>query len=172
MGDEIEQRPMQPAFRYGAYDTSIDSKHRILVPAEARNGLDPERDGKGFFVNLGTNRKLWFHPERSYTQLVSERTHVDITPSAAALEYNQLIFANTYQREPDKQGRLVLPERLVTRAGLVQPPELAEVPIEVTFIGVRDHFEVWRREEWDTYSDSLDQRSSSIVQTAEKLGLK
>src|SRR5277367_779760 len=109
MGDELEPKSSQPVFRFGAYDTSIDDKNRILVPAECRNAMDPQRDGKAFFVNMGVNRRLWFYPERSYTQLVSQQKQLDITPSAAALEYNQLLFANTYQREPDKQGRLVLP---------------------------------------------------------------
>jgi MraZ protein len=164
---DAEQQEQVPVFRYGAYDTTIDDKKRLVVPSAARNSLIPERDGKGFFVNIGVNRRLWFYPEATYTRLVShtQQKKMDITPSTAALEFYQLLFANSYHREPDRQGRLVLPEKLLERAGM------ADVPMEVTFVGVMDHFECWPREAWAAQSDDLDKRMPQIVETARLIGL-
>jgi DNA-binding transcriptional regulator/RsmH inhibitor MraZ len=39
---------------YGEFELAIDEKNRLLVPAEVRRALDPERDGEAFFITAGT----------------------------------------------------------------------------------------------------------------------
>ena len=61
---------------YGEYDITIDEKNRLLIPAEVRRSLDPERDGEAFFVIIGQNLRPWLYPERGYEQLVSKHMNV------------------------------------------------------------------------------------------------
>ena len=62
---------MLHAVLYGEHELTIDDKNRLLVPAEIRKSLSPERDGEAFFLVIGRNRKPWLYPERYYEHLVS-----------------------------------------------------------------------------------------------------
>jgi MraZ protein len=166
MNAEVQEPQQTMTFRYGAFDTTIDDKKRLVIPSECRNGIDAERDGKSFFITIGINRRPWFYPEKTYGQLVARNKPMGVTPTWAQLEYYQMTLGNAYQKEPDKQGRLVLPDRLLERAGL------ADVPIEVTFVGVLDHWEVWPKEAWKLKSDELDMRMTQIVESSQGDGSK
>ena len=54
----------------------------------------------------------------------------------------RLFFANTHQCQLDASGRLVLPEKLRTLAGIDR---------EVVMIGVADRAEIWDRAEWERF---------------------
>lgn len=130
---------MEHAVLYGEYDLQMDEKHRLLIPAEVRKQLSTERDGDAFFLVVGTERKIWFLPEKLYYSY-SHQSPGSMTPSADALKFNRAYFANAARAEWDKQGRLVVPERLLQRTNTGR---------EVTLIGIGDRLELWNRSEWE-----------------------
>jgi division/cell wall cluster transcriptional repressor MraZ len=159
------QSPVQPpaVIRYGNYETTIDLKRRLVLPVEVRNGMDPERDGSSFFVFLGKHKRIWFYPKRPYIQLVS-RARVGLTPKDEDLDFYQALVGNAYELEWDKQGRVIVPEKLLRRAEL-------SLPAEVTLVGTVEHYQLWPRAEWDKNSDRLDEHLESIVNRARDSGL-
>jgi MraZ protein len=130
---------VEHAVLYGEYELQVDEKNRLLIPAEIRKQLSPERDGEAFFLVVGTERKIWFLPERLY-YAYSHQSPGSMTPSADALRFNRAYFANAAKAEWDKQGRLVVPERLLQRTNTGR---------EVTLIGIGDRLELWNRSEWE-----------------------
>jgi MraZ protein len=48
--------------------------------------------------------------------------------------------------EWDKQGRVLIPEKMRQRTALQK---------EVTLVGVRDHLEIWNRPEWEAERERL-----------------
>ena len=58
---------------YGQYKLAKDSKNRLLIPAEVRRGMDPEKDGNAFFVVTGDNGRLWLYTEKAYDAMGQER---------------------------------------------------------------------------------------------------
>ena len=56
--------------------------------------------------------------------------------------------------------RVVLPEPLLRRSNIKR---------DVTLIGVRDHLELWNREEWQAHLDALEARESEIAMTSREL---
>jgi DNA-binding transcriptional regulator/RsmH inhibitor MraZ len=70
------------------------------------------------------------------------------TPQAAPpkelLKFDHFNVSMTFTVAVDKQGRLVLPEKIIRRTG---------VRGEVTVAGARDHIEIWPRAEWEAYSE-------------------
>ena len=144
---------MQHAILYGEHELTLDDKNRLLVPAEIRKSLDPERDGQAFFLVVGQNHKLWFYPEQYYGQLVAQ-SQQDITLDEDVLAFDQMHFARASRAEWDKQGRIVIPEKALRRGGLGR---------EVTLIGVRDHLELWNRSDWDAREQELSRRHSEIA---------
>jgi MraZ protein len=143
-------------FFYGEFELLVDDeKSRISCPSEVRRAINPEIHGTGFFLIVGSNRVPWLYPERYYEALVSQTTPTDITPSDVQLDYARLKFAMAERVEPDKQGRMVMPDKMLKRTGISK---------EVTLIGVRDHLELWDRQKWTSERDRLFSQSSEIEQ--------
>lgn len=130
---------MERAVLYGEYDLTLDEKHRMLIPAEIRKQLLPERDGEAFFAVFGDNRKIWFLPEKYYYALVSQRQST-LAPGPDTLAFNRRMFGLACRVEWDKQGRIVLADKLLQRAGLGR---------DVTLVGADDRLELWNRSEWE-----------------------
>ncbi|HEX8522966.1 MAG TPA: hypothetical protein VF669_11965 [Tepidisphaeraceae bacterium] len=149
---------MRHLLLYGEYELNVDEKNRLLIPSEVRRQIDPERDGEAFFLIVGVNRVPWIYPERYYEELVSRRP-AELTPAEDILAFDQLNFALASRLEPDKQGRVLIPEKTLRRS---------QVSKEVTLIGVRDHLELWNRTEWENRRQALEQRSSEIALLAKR----
>jgi len=139
---------------YGNYELTVDDKNRFLVPSEVRKKLDPERDGEAFFLVTGRDGRLWLYPERHYELLVS-RDPSELTPSEDTLAFDRLMLGLASRVEWDKQGRVLLPDRALRRAGIGK---------EVTLVGARDHLEIWNRSEWETERDQLEARRRDLVE--------
>jgi MraZ protein len=130
---------------HGEYEISIDDKNRFLIPAEIRKRMDPERDGVAFFLVIGPDRKPWIYTERFYESLVSE-VPATMSPNLDRLAYDRRVFGTAAYMEPDKQGRVLIPEAMRRRTALDK---------EVTLVGVRDHLEIWNRPEWEAERERL-----------------
>ena len=73
-----------------------------------------------------------------------------------AVSFERLSFALASKVELDSQGRLLINERLRTRAGLTS---------QITLVGVRDHIEVWNSENWEQYiTDHMTQYQNQMAQ--------
>ena len=55
-----------------------------------------------------------------------------------------MLFASATECEPDKQGRILLPQRLREYAGIDE---------EATVIGVMTRVEIWSSENWSEYNN-------------------
>ena len=142
----------------GEFELNIDDKNRLLVPSEVRKSINQSEHGEGFFLVMGINRRPWLYSERYYENLVTAAP-ADITPEQDLLAFDQLHFALASRIEPDGQGRLLLPQKILKRAAIQK---------EVTLIGVRDHLEVWNRADWDARIEELERQASEIAVAAKR----
>ncbi len=143
--DKWNKKHVRTTILYGEYELTIDEKNRLLIPAEVRRSLDPERDGSAFFIVIGVNRQPWFYPEFGYEALVSKLAS-EMAPGESKLAFDQLNFSMAHKESWDKQGRLLIPDSARRRTALDR---------EVTLIGVRDHLELWNRRAWDERRELL-----------------
>ena len=139
---------------FGEHELTVDEKNRILVPSQVRKQLDPARDGEAFFLVTGRDGRLWLYPERHYELLVS-RDPSELTPSEDTLAFDRLMLGLASRVEWDKQGRVLLPDKALKRAGIGK---------EVTLVGARDHLELWNRAEWETEREQLEARRRDLVE--------
>ena len=128
----------------GNSDVLIDDKSRMLIPSVIRKAMQPE-DGEAFVLKHGNNGKPWLYTERQYEELAG-RLASELAPGADRHKFDEYHFAMTYRVEPDKQSRILIPEKLIRKSGLGR---------EVTVIGMRDHAEIWNRAEWLAREDEL-----------------
>lgn len=136
---------MRHLILHGEYELNIDDKNRFLIPAEIRKKMDPERDGQAFFLVIGPDKRPWIYPERFYESLVSAEP-AELTPGRDRLAYDRRVFGTAAFLEPDKQGRVLIPDAVRKRTALDK---------EVTLVGVRDHLEIWNRPEWEAERERL-----------------
>ncbi len=124
----------------GYYEHGIDAKNRLAIPAKFRSRMDPEQDGKGFVVVPGQPPdRLWIYTEKHFDRLAA-RANTALIPDDNQLQFEQIFFPLAEYLELDSQGRILLPEKMLSRAGLGR---------EVVVCGVRDHLEIRRREDFE-----------------------
>jgi MraZ protein len=129
----------------GTFQHTIDKKHRIAIPADVRNRLRWEAatpDTPIFFmVTLGEGGTLCIYEESEFEKRAEQLEDSELD-TAELLAFEQLMFSLANRCEMDKQGRIRLPDNLLT---------LAKLGTEVTVIGVKDHLEVKDRQAWNAY---------------------
>ena len=125
----------------GEYPHIVDDKGRVLVSNKLRAQIDADQHGSDFYLVLGANGILCLYPEK-YFERISSAFGPSTTAPDEAVAFERLSFALASKVELDGQGRLLLNERLRTRAGLKD---------HITLVGVRDHIELWNDQDWDQY---------------------
>ena len=128
----------------GEYEHVIDNKGRVLVSNKLRNQIDAEEHGSNFYLVLGANGILCLYPGKYFERFVSAAAPDAAAPDEA-VAFERISFALAGNVELDKQGRLLLNEKLRKRASLKD---------RITLIGVRDHIEIWNSESWEQYLQS------------------
>jgi MraZ protein len=136
----------------GTHDRTLDDKKRLALPKRVREQLG---NIKKLFVSQGLDQCLWLFGQGDLDRLAEK---IDQAPAAQnkVRVFKRLFFASMEAVEVDRNGRILIPERLVQFAGLVH---------EVKLIGVRDHLELWDAARWNQY---LEQNAASFDAVAEE----
>lgn len=128
------------------YDHVIDDKNRLAIPSQIRNAMDVDADGTAFYV-FPEGRYLQLVPEKLFQKLASEVTAGLAIPSEDA-KARRLVFAMASRLEPDKQGRVIIPDRFLRSGKNRDPFTEAILDRDVTLVGANDRIELWSREEF------------------------
>ena len=113
---------------YGKYKHTLDAKGRLFVPAKLREEL-----GASFYVAQGADTCLTVYTEEEWQKLLEKFASM---PSSRT-RHMRSFFANVHKCEPDKQGRILLPESMRNYAKIKQ---------DVVFIGLATRAEIWSAE--------------------------
>lgn len=139
----------------GEYQHVVDNKSRVLISNKLRNQIDVEEHGSNFYLVLGANGVLCLYPEK-YFKRISRAVPTTVAAPDEAVAFERMSFALASKVELDGQGRLLLNEKLRTRAGLKD---------NITLVGVRDHIELWNSQSWEQYvSDNMAQYQKQMSQ--------
>ena len=136
----------------GGYQQSIDPKGRVIVPSKFREDL-----GERFYVTKGMGKSLFVLSPKEWEKLQEQ---IMAMPMSKARQLQLYFFAGAAEVEPDKQGRILLPQHLRDHAGLTK---------DIAFVGVSRRAEIWDAESWAAFNASLTQES--IAEAMDELGL-
>lgn len=114
----------------GTYDRSIDTKGRLMLPSKLQTDLGGE-----CYLTMGIDRCLALYPEESWQVFTDKFAALPISQSRKM----RPLFANAVKCVPDSQGRILIPARLQTYAGITK---------DVSIIGVHNRAEIWDAETW------------------------
>ena len=139
----------------GEFNLTIDEKNRMSIPVKLREQICQEENGSGFYLTPGVNRIINLYPDKYYQRIALAVAPRKVAPDES-LVFDRINYALAGRVELDRQGRVLLPEQAMRRAGLKE---------QVTLIGVRDHLEVWDRQQWESYlNDHIANHEKMLLQ--------
>ncbi|HIU41123.1 MAG TPA: division/cell wall cluster transcriptional repressor MraZ [Candidatus Egerieicola faecale] len=118
----------------GGFRCVIDVKGRLNFPAKLRGDL-----GGTFIITKALGERCIDVYSLEEWKKKSEK--ISALPMKKARELGRVFFANATEAEPDKQGRIVIPQEL---------REYAHLDKEVRVVGVSDHCEIWDLAAWQS----------------------
>ena len=122
----------------GTHPRTLDDKKRLVLPKRVREQLG---EPALLYVTPGPDRSLWLFTQ-DCLERQAERLDQASGADGDARVFRRLYVAQTEAVEVDKAGRILLPDRLSSLAGLNH---------EVVLLGVRDHLELWDAARWQQY---------------------
>lgn len=135
----------------GEFEHSLDTKGRLTVPVKFREGL-----GETFVVTRGIDQCLFVYSDKEWSVLESKLKALPMT-RADARSFVRFFFSGASECELDKQGRILLPQKLRDYASLDK---------DCTLLGVSNRVEIWNTSVWANYSGEAE---TSFADIAEKL---
>lgn len=122
----------------GDYDNTLDEKNRVVLPARFRDHL-----AAGVYVTKGEDHCAAVFPREAFV------AKAEAMMATASRGDKRVFLAGSIQQVPDRQGRVIVPEKVRVYAGLRK---------DVSVIGLGDHLEIWDRDAWTTYLQEHDER--------------
>jgi MraZ protein len=125
----------------GEYEHSVDEKGRLFISNKLRGQIDAVEYGSDFYLVPGPHGILYLYPAKCFESMAM-RSAAGAEDPEGAIAYERMNFGLASKVELDKQGRLLISEKMRKRSGLSS---------ELTLVGVKDHIEIWNSASWDEY---------------------
>ena len=125
----------------GEYDHALDDRGRVTLPRKIRQEID-ERE---IVLAKGFDPCIFGFDKGSWEKEAAKHLESPVTDEKAR-NLRRYLFAGAEKVDIDKLGRILLPALL---------KEYAKVSHEVVIIGAGDHFEIWDKEKWKSYSKKV-----------------
>ena len=122
----------------GTYFHTLDEKGRMAVPFKLRTDL-----GDPFYITSLTDDCLAAYPEEGWEAFSAK---LDAIPQSdiEAQRFVRSVSSNACKGEPDKQGRVLLPQVLRDKVGIDK---------EIVIIGAINRVEIWAKEKYRGYQE-------------------
>lgn len=141
---------------YGTYFHNIDAKGRLFMPAKLREGL-----GESFFVTQGLDNCLFVYSEPEWEKFAEKLDSIQLADEEGQ-DFVREFFENGCMCEPDKQGRILLPQTLRDYIGVEK---------EAVITGIRNRAEIWSKEGWAQRRDKSAEERKKMKSRLFELGI-
>lgn len=119
----------------GEFEHTLDPKGRVIVPSKHRQPLG----NKVYLVKSWDQECIYLFPKGEWERIMTEFLD-NVSPfDEEGQEFRRSLASDVEDVELDKQGRLFIPQKLRTHAGIDN---------QVTIIGVLDRLEIWDSGNW------------------------
>jgi MraZ protein len=143
----------------GNHQSKLDAKGRVSVPAPFRAALKARAsaaaDGTAMILRPSHQHpciEVW--PAAAFHALAAPLDQYDVF-SDIQDDLATALYGDAHEIEPDKEGRIVLPERLLRHAGITETME---------FMGLGKIFQIW-------HPDAAERRRIEARERARSRGL-
>ena len=122
----------------GTYQHNIDLKGRVIMPAKFREEL-----GSVFYITRGLDNCLSVLSKSDWDSLGEKLRGL---PSSQTKDIQRFLFSGAAELEPDKQGRVLIPQPLRDYEGLTK---------DVVIIGTGLKAEIWDLDSWNEHNNQV-----------------
>ena len=136
----------------GEHEHTLDEKNRLTLPARFRS-----RFAEGLVLTRGIEGCLTVYTPAEFSQKVESRLAKLDPFSRESRAMERFYYSNAVEAVHDKQGRIMVPQSLIQKAGLTR---------EVLVVGVSSRLEVWDRAAWREYMKQVEE---NVEDAAERL---
>jgi MraZ protein len=133
----------------GTTQNSIDEKGRLTLSAKWRSEL-----ASGVVITRGFDKCLFIFPQSKY-EAIARQIEEQGMALADVRAFARHLAAMAEMAEPDKQGRIIIPQNLREFAGLDG---------EAVVIGVVNRLEVWNPEKYKEINRQVEANADSVAE--------
>ncbi len=138
----------------GEYFQNIDDKGRINIPSKFRHDL-----GETFVVAKGLDNCVSIYPKEEWERFLELLKNI---PPSQRRPLQRFFGSGSEECAIDSQGRVVIPPKIRTHAGLQK---------EIVVVGDTEKVEVWNRQDWENYISSPEFETENVAKIMEELGM-
>lgn len=144
----------------GNFTHTIDSKGRLSIPIKFRDAID--LDSRGIvYITTELDPCLVAYTLAEWDRLLEKIKSLPIM-NQGVKDYRRLLYSRATECSLDKQGRILIPQKLREYAGLDGDTYL---------IGNDNKIEIWHPEKWDKAEARALESAESIQVELAKLGV-
>ena len=134
----------------GTYDHSLDAKGRVIVPSKFREAL-----GDRFVITRSLDPCLCVYDMPAWERFVQKLSGLPYN-TRKQRELVRFFMSSATEVEPDKQGRILLPQKLRAHAHIEK---------NVVLLGVGARIEIWDSETYenDGISDDMNEIAEELL---------
>jgi MraZ protein len=141
---------------FGEFEHTIDSKGRLTIPAKFKDDLVG-----GIVVTRGLDHCLWAYTREEWKKVSEKIASLPMT-SADARRFTRFMFAGANEAIPDRQGRIIIPQKLL---------EHADIDKDVVVTGMMNRIEIWSPDRWQTEQEEATENPEALVAQLADLGI-
>ena len=121
------------SFFIGEYQYTTDDKGRVNIPARFRKNLIPE-DENMYIITQGRDKCLDVYPLNVFQEKIVDKINEFSESNDAHRYYTSIKGASSSDASLDKQGRIMIPPKLLDYAGITK---------DILIIGAFHRIELW-----------------------------
>ena len=135
----------------GEFDHTTDPKGRLIVPSKFREEL-----GDTFVVTKGLDGCLLAYAKPEWDRVTTGLRELSLV-NKNGRQFIRFFFAGAAEIEMDKQGRILIPEKLREFAGITK---------DVVSVGADNKLEIWSKDRYleNTDFDDMDEIAEHMAE--------
>jgi len=124
----------------GEFTNNMDEKGRVNIPAPFRDALQKSyNEGTLIVARDAQSPCLRAYPLREWNRLLAKLGAMPAN-DRVVLAFKRAVVSSALEYQPDKQGRILIPQTLRNHAGILK---------STVFAGLNDTFEIWDALAWE-----------------------
>ncbi len=140
----------------GHYEHHLEAKGRLSIPKKFRQEL-----AAGGVLTEGLDGCLFLFPKSKWETLAKKLAAAPLTRKDARA-FARLLTFGAFAVELDRQGRILIPEKL---------RQVARIEKKIVVAGALDRIEIWGKKRFDQYFEKIESRSEAIAERLTELGI-
>lgn len=137
----------------GQYHTKLSNKNRTAIPARFRREL-----GDKIIISRWYEKSLAVWSSESWERILNIAVGGSLI-TRPTRDTERFLLGGAIELELDAQGRVVLPEVLVS---------YAQVSEEIVFVGIKERIEIWSKKNWEEQEARIIARAEELIETVQK----